>query len=117
MKEIILLKLVIGLDRSFVSIVMIYYLHLNVFDVQNQSLLMVLFALFFVLFNILFYLENSLTVDGIGSIRYVEHNDLYWHSDCCVCVTCLQSLIGHKFYQDQIYNQLFCLQHIPNQYL
>ncbi|CAF0981965.1 unnamed protein product [Rotaria sordida] len=58
--------------------------------------------------------HKSLTSDGLTSIRFVEHKNFYWHSDCCVCVTCLQSLIGQKFYQDQIYNQLFCLQHIPH---
>jgi len=64
-----------------------------------------------------FVLDKCLTSDGLACIRFVEHNDLYWHSDCCVCVTCLQSLIGKKYYQDQIYNQLFCLEHIPHQYL
>ncbi|CAF1379760.1 unnamed protein product [Rotaria sordida] len=59
--------------------------------------------------------HQSLTSDGLTSIHFVEYKNCYWHSDCCVCVTCLQSLIGQKFYQDQIYNQLFCLQHIPHQ--
>ncbi|CAF5002517.1 unnamed protein product [Rotaria sp. Silwood1] len=57
---------------------------------------------------------ESLRSDGLTSISFVQHKDFYWHSDCCVCVTCLQSLIGQKFYQDQTYNQLFCLDHIPS---
>ncbi|CAF2054306.1 unnamed protein product [Rotaria magnacalcarata] len=59
--------------------------------------------------------HDSLTSDGLTYVRFVQHKEFYWHSDCCVCVTCLQSLIGLKFYQDQIYNQLFCLEHIPSQ--
>ncbi|CAF3747321.1 unnamed protein product [Rotaria sp. Silwood1] len=59
--------------------------------------------------------HESLTSDGLTSIHFVQHKNFYWHSDCCVCVTCLQSLIGQKFYQDQTYNQLFCLDHIPYQ--
>ncbi|CAF5073157.1 unnamed protein product, partial [Rotaria sp. Silwood1] len=43
-----------------------------------------------------------------------QHKNFYAHSDCCVCGTCLQSLIGQKVYQDQTYNQLFCLDHIPS---
>jgi hypothetical protein len=61
------------------------------------------------------FLDNCVTSDGFARISFVEHNDLYWHSECCVCVTCLESLIGNKYYQDQIYNQLFCLEHIPYQ--
>ncbi|UJR17857.1 hypothetical protein I4U23_004756 [Adineta vaga] len=60
---------------------------------------------------------NSVTSDGLVRIHYVEANDFYWHSDCCVCVTCSQSLIGKQFYQDEYYDLLFCLEHVPVQYL
>ena len=58
-------------------------------------------------------LENEVREDGLGTISFVEYNGLHWHSNCCVCAICLKKLIGEKFYQDLIFNQLFCLDHIP----
>jgi len=115
--EIFLLKVAIGVDLFFVYLVMNYYLLQNVFVAQNRLHLIVRKIFFLILNKNQFVLDKCLTSDGLACIRFVEHNDLYWHSDCCVCVTCLQSLIGKKYYQDQIYNQLFCLEHIPHQYL
>ncbi|CAF1417472.1 unnamed protein product [Adineta ricciae] len=60
---------------------------------------------------------NSIKSDGLVRVHYVEAHGSYWHSECCVCAVCLKSLIGEKFYQDQYCNQLFCLEHIPLQYL
>ncbi|CAF1369944.1 unnamed protein product [Adineta steineri] len=60
--------------------------------------------------------HNSITSDGLAYINYAEHNGLYWHSDCCVCVICLTSLVGKEFCQDQFKNQLFCHEHDPEQF-